>query len=156
MRPQLAALFHCLMRNMRIVSEYHEAEKRIMETFAAAKNDTPSLYHHLLACLNKLPYKDVTSAAMTEFGNDVRELMIRQVEEHKLKKRNDSPSNIIYGTFTIKIALLVLKFSICDITSLALALNGSRIVTGIANNVADVGCLCFRDFAVASCPAFNS
>ena len=32
MKPQLVALFHCLMKNMRIVSEYHEAQTRIMKT----------------------------------------------------------------------------------------------------------------------------
>ncbi|KAM1008105.1 hypothetical protein ACFX13_004668 [Malus domestica] len=147
MKPQLVALFHCLMRNMRIVSEYHDAQTRIMKTvkvpdgvfcsdshqlttyskleaeipkwcacftsyvsslkayveslndglfkFAAANNDKPSLYHHWLVCLNKLPYKDVTSA-MTEFGNDVRELMIQQGEEHKLQKTVDKLSRKIH------------------------------------------------------------
>ncbi|KAB2613910.1 hypothetical protein D8674_036226 [Pyrus ussuriensis x Pyrus communis] len=36
----------------------------------------------------------------------------------------------------------------------ALAVNGSRIVTGSVNDVAEVGCLLFRDFANASCPVF--
>lgn len=37
----------------------------------------------------------------------------------------------------------------------ALAVNGCRIVTGIANYDEDVGCLRFRDFTNASCPVFN-
>ncbi|XP_068303612.1 uncharacterized protein [Pyrus communis] len=37
----------------------------------------------------------------------------------------------------------------------ALAVNGSRIVTGIVNVLYDVGCLRFRDFTNASCPVVN-
>ncbi|KAH0973737.1 hypothetical protein GBA52_025893 [Prunus armeniaca] len=37
----------------------------------------------------------------------------------------------------------------------ALAVNGCRIVTGIANYDEDVGCLRLRDFTNASCPVFN-
>lgn len=41
-------------------------------------------------------------------------------------------------------------------TNNALAVNGSRIVTGGVIDVADVGRLLFRDFANASCPVFFS
>ena len=76
------------------LKDYVEALNDGLFKFAAANNDKPSLYHHWLVCLNKLPYKDVTSA-MTEFGNDVRELMIQQDEEHKLKQTVDKLSRKI-------------------------------------------------------------